>query len=163
VKVIDHGWWRQYEPEKPPSYAPPTAVFIRRERDNVDWYDYVRPSDPDRARYVGYDPDAVSNFGSASVFCNVYYHKDYRVHVIGTAVRDPTRMFPINQRVIEIVGYIGSDPHAEFGGKVYDHEAGTFTVLVTPPAPPSPLEQKILDRIDAITARLEKLERKSNG
>jgi hypothetical protein len=163
VKVIDHGWWRQYEPERPPSYAPPTAVFIRREGDNVDWYDYVRPSDPNYKSYFGFDHTLKPNFEARSLKCNVYKHPELGCDVIGTAVYDPTTLFPNGQRIIEIIGFEGDDPHTEFGGKVYDDKIEIFSALVRSPPPPSPLEQKILDRLDAITARLEKLERKTNG
>ena len=72
-------------------------------------------------------------------------------------------VLPVNQRVIEIVGFECDDPLAEFGGKIYNAEDQSFAPLVLPPPLPSPIEQKILDRLDAITARLDQLERKSNG
>jgi hypothetical protein len=170
MKIIDHGTWTRYQPEAKPTDAPVTAMFLRRDSDGVDWYDYVRPNflltNPRKKTYnpeIDNAPLPAPNFRPGNIFCNIYYHPEFKVHIVGTAVRDPTMMCPIGQRVIEIVGFDGDDPHAEFGGKVYDHEAGTFTILVRPPISPSPLEQKILDRLDTITARLKELERKING
>jgi hypothetical protein len=168
MKIIDHGVWVKYKPDKPRAEAPANAMYMRRESDGVDWYDYVRPNfyqmfprPQSLLELTGETEPLVPNFKPDSLICNVSYHEHLKAHVVGAAVRDPTAVAPINQRVIEIVGFDGDDPQAEFGGKVYDHEAGTFSKLVIPPAPPSPLEQKILDRLDAIEARLEKLERMS--
>ena len=161
MKIIDHGTWVPYKPDKPKGDAPANAVFMRRESDGVDWYDYVRPNfyqmfprPQSLLELNGETQPLKPNFVSGSLVCNVYHHKHFKVDIVGTATRDPTAVMPYRQRVIEIVGYEGDDPHAEFGGKVYDHEAGTFTKLELPPFKPSPEFQSILDR-------LEKLERKS--
>jgi len=169
MKIIDHGAWVKYKPDKRriAMDAPANAIFAKRVSDGVDWYDYVRPNfyliHPRPTTLPEYEPPGEPNFKPGSVICNVYRHPEFDRDFIGTAVYDPTRFVPCNQRIIEITDYAGTDPHAEFGGKVYDREAGTFTVLVRPPAPPSPIEQRLFDRLDAITARLDQLERKING
>ena len=170
MKIIDHGMWVKYKPDRPRGDAPANAFYMRRESDGVDWYDYVRPNfylmhprPTSLLELNGETQPLVPNFMSGSLICSVYHHKHFNKHIVATANYDPTAVLPVNQRVIEIVGFECDDPLAEFGGKVYDHEAGTFTILVRPPISPSPLEQKILDRLDTITARLKELERKING
>jgi hypothetical protein len=39
---------------------------------------------------------------------------------------DATKLFPVNQMVIEIVDYEGKDPQKELGGKKYDPETNTI-------------------------------------
>jgi hypothetical protein len=158
MQIIDHGMWVRYQPDVVPSYMPRNAIYLKRESDGADWYDYIRPSDPNRASYVGFDPTIKSNFQEHTIKCGVFWHPDFKLHMIGAAVLDPTMLWPISQQVIEIVGHSCDDPHAEFSRKVYDPATESFSVFTPPPAPPSKIEQTILDRLDAIAARLGKLE-----
>ena len=41
MNTIDHGMWNAYTPTTLPEGAPPHAMFVRRDSDGVDWYDYV--------------------------------------------------------------------------------------------------------------------------
>lgn len=163
MKIIDHGTWVPYKPDKPQQDAPANAVYMRRESDGVDWYDYVRPNFeqlfPRKTTLPEYKSPGAAKFTPGSLVCNVYHHKHFNKHIVGTATRDPTAMLPYNQRIIEIIGFDGDDPHAEFGGKVYDHEAGTFTKLVLPTIKPTIEAQAVLDALATIMQRLDKLEK----
>jgi len=83
TQIIDHGKWVAYVPSEPPSYAPPGALFARRESDSVDWYDYVK---------------AGTNFGLDTVKFTVWWQDAYNGYVVGAATRDETRLFPAGIR-----------------------------------------------------------------
>jgi hypothetical protein len=161
MEIIDHGVWVQYQPVKPAKYAPHNTIYARREADSTDWYDYVRPDflrmqppppptyHPTTGELLPVPPIPPSNFKSGSVVCNIFRQRDQSI--VGAATYDPTAVHSINQRVIEIVGYTGSDPQKDFGGKVYDHATGTFSDQ--PPPPPS-----LGARLDAMEQRIKALE-----
>jgi hypothetical protein len=175
MNIIDHGVWTRYTPEKPQADAPPNAIYAKRD-DGVDWYDYVRPNfllaQPPKpkeyhavtgAELVNDKPAPRPNFKPGSVVCNIYYHPQHDRHLVGAATRDPTAIHAINQRVIEITDYQGNDEQAqkELGGRIYDHVKKAFGEKPQfQPPPPSPIEQKILEALDAVIERLEKLEKR---
>lgn len=111
MRIIRHGKWSLYKPSEPPPGAPPNALFARREGDDVDWYDYVNSGE---------------NFGTDTVKL-MAIHRDYAGgYVVGPAVIDATMLWPAGHIVVEIEGYTGGDPQAEFGNKLYDPETGSF-------------------------------------
>ena len=141
----DHGLWKSYKPTKAREDAPLGAMFARRETDGQDWYEYVHPG-------TNFKPDTVK---IAAIF------RSGIGYVVGPAVYDATAIFPADHIVVELDGYKGSDPQADLGGKVYDNVAGTFSdPPPMPPPPPSATETKIMAALDAITARLAKLEKR---
>jgi hypothetical protein len=111
MSIIKHGKWLSYKPSKLPEGAPINALFARRESDGVDWYDYVNSG---------------RNFGADTVKLMASWRADIGGFVIGPAVYDATMLFPAGQFVLEITGYTGTDPQAEFGNKVYDPETGSL-------------------------------------
>jgi len=135
TQIIDHGKWVAYVPSEPPSYAPPGALFARRESDSVDWYDYVK---------------AGTNFGLDTVKFTVWWQDAYNGYVVGAATRDETRLFPAGMLVREIIDYQGGDPQTELGQKLYDPHTHKLHPL---PQLPNPL-QSLFDRIAAIEAKL---------
>jgi hypothetical protein len=123
------------------------ALFAQRESDKADWYEYIK--------------DAASKFSTNGVRCAAKFNPTLNCYIIGPAVYDETRIFPGGQRVLEITGYAGSDPQADFGGKAYDPTTGAITDAPQyPPKPASMIEKQIMSALDAIVARLEKLEKK---
>jgi hypothetical protein len=172
MKIIDHGTWVQYTPQKRAENMPPHVLYLKRTSDGVDWYEYVLPDflrlypqltgaydgktgEPQFAK-----TDKPSRFKPGSVFCNIYRHEGLGENMVGTAVRDPTLLFPTDQQVIEITGYQGNgDPHKDFGGKVFRKDS-TFCDPVFPEPAPSKIEQRIISALEKITDRLEKLESK---
>jgi hypothetical protein len=136
TQILDHGRWVPYQPDKLPPYAPPTALFVRRESDGVDWYDYVR--------------DAKS-FTADSVKFTVLWQEAHNGWVVSAAVRDATMLHPANQLVREIIDYRGGDdPQVELGNKLYDPNTHKLHAL---PQLKDPL-QSLLDRITVIEAKL---------
>jgi hypothetical protein len=137
TQIIDHGKWVPYVPSEPPPYAPPGALFARRESDGVDWYDYVK---------------AGSNFSVDGVKFTAWWQDAYNGFTVGAATRDPTRLFPAGMLVREIIDYRGGDPQTELGSKLYDpdtHKLRALPVLQLK----DPL-QSILERLAAIEAKL---------
>lgn len=105
LSITSHGSWVRYTPSPWPQDFPAEVLFCRRESDNIDWYAHLNAED---------------SFYPGSVKCTVYQNS------ILAATTDATRLFPQACTVIEIVGYTGSDPQADFGGKVYDPVANTI-------------------------------------
>lgn len=118
--IIDHGEWKPYTREavvSPEGFplVPAGTMFCKRESDGVDWYDFAR---------------AEGSFGEGSVLV-ACLPTDLGLITQGV-FSDFTRMFPQNQRLIEIQGWEGEKPHNEFGMKIYDPEAKTFTDIPVP-------------------------------
>jgi hypothetical protein len=107
--IIDHGKWLPYTPDPYPQGAPPNALFARRESDSLDWYEHVK---------TGFQDDSVKFMAT--------WRSEVRGYVIGPATYDASAIWPPNQVVGEITDYTGSDPQADFGGKVYDPVALTI-------------------------------------
>lgn len=150
MSIIDHGNWVRYKPEKPPKDAPGNAMFARRESDGMDWYDYVAPG--------------TTNFAVGTVKFAAMWRDNVGAYVVGPAVYDASAIFPADHIVGEIDDYVGDDPQTDIGNMIYDPATGDFRSQPPPPPPPplppSPTETKILNALDAIVARLEKLEKK---
>jgi len=145
MSIKDHGEWIRYKPNSAPENVPANAVFARRVADGVDWYDYVR-SDP---------------FGKDSIKMTVRSRAKGEPVIVAAPHVDASMLFPADHRVIELEGnYANLDEAArieKFARKVIDLKTGKISDPPPPPAPPpSPLEKKL----DAILARLEKLESK---
>ena len=98
---------------------PAGTIFCKRESDGVDWYEFSR---------------AEGSFAAGSVLIACL---PTDLGLITQAVyTDPQLMFPQNCRLIEIQGWEaaeGEKPHNVFGARIFDPEAGTFSLL--PPAP----------------------------
>ena len=143
---IDHGKWKTYTPAKMRKDAPPNALFARRESDGVDWYDYVHPG---------------NNFAADTVKIAVDWRDYAGGYVVGPAVYDATMIFPPDHIVMEIDDYTGTDPQTDLGNKLYDPATGVFSDQPPlPPPAPTATEMKMLNALDAIAARLDKLEKK---
>ena len=138
TQIIDHGKWLPYQPDQLPEYAPPNALFARRESDGVDWYDYVRDS---------------NSFTADSVKFTALWQGPHNGWVVGAAVRDAAMLHPVNQLVREIIDYHGGDPQTELGSQLYDPD--THRLRMLPELPPAfdPL-QAVLERLAVIEARL---------
>lgn len=146
MNIVDHGSWAAYtpKPEDHPAGAPINALFARRESDGVDWYDYVADQ---------------KSFGANTVkFAAIYRGDHVNGYIVGPAVYLADRMFPAGHIVAEITDYTGSDPQADFGNKVFDPAAATFSEQ--PPVPRGEMPLEIRHALDAITARFDKLEGK---
>ncbi|MGJ4961348.1 MULTISPECIES: hypothetical protein [unclassified Bradyrhizobium] len=119
MNIIDRGYWASYIPDPfPPELAINTA-FAKRESDGLDWYEAL------------YGETAL--FAPGTVKATVWQlpNGDWQVQAVD---RDPSRMFPPGARVIEIEGYTGSDPFADFSGKKFDPVAmsvADFPVVLT--------------------------------
>ena len=126
MNIINHGVWERYTPKKLPKDAPPGALFARRERDGMDWYDYVNHG---------------TNFDPSSVKMTVVGDS------VGAAVTDATQLFPAGAMVLEIYGVSTRDPQKEFGEKIYDAAQKTFRDRALPEVPDI---NDLLARIEAL-------------
>ncbi len=140
MSVIEHGTWIRYKPHEPFGKFKNTSgiVNLKREGDDQDWYAYI------------YGDDGPP-FGTNSILMIAH---DFTIlqgtWVIGPATFDPTMLWPENGLLIELTGYTGYDPQADFGGKVYNRKDKTFSDL-----PPPPKSQLLT--LEERVARLEQL------
>jgi hypothetical protein len=137
TQIINHGKWVPYQPDKLPEYAPPGARFARRESDGVDWYEYLRDE---------------KSFSADTVKFAVMWQDAHNGYVVSAATRDPTRLFPADMLVREIIDYHGGDPQAELGSMLYDPD--THRLRTLPELQLKDPLQPILDRLAVIEARL---------
>jgi hypothetical protein len=135
---IDHGQWHGYVPTTFPDGAPGGALFTKRDSDGVDWYDYIRDG---------------TAFGANTVKFAARFNEQLSAFLVSVALYDPTMMFPGNQIVREITDYAGTDPQGDFGGKIYDPNTDTFSDPPPPIGPPPGLKS-VLERLDALEAKL---------
>ena len=130
MKIIDHGMWHTYKPDRLPESAPPNALFTRRAGDGIDWYDYANSG---------------KHFTEGSVKMTVIDG------IVGAATTDPTKLFPAGATVLEIDGFTGLDPQEEFGRKIYDAATQTFK---DPPPPPQDPMLDLIRRVKALEQEL---------
>jgi hypothetical protein len=105
IKIIHHGAWVQYTPDKPIEGVPENAsiAFAKRESDGVDWYQFIRTE---------------GSFAEGSVLATAMWQDFYNEFVVGPAVYDAQRLFPANQILLEITGYTGDNPQRDLGDKI---------------------------------------------
>jgi hypothetical protein len=139
MAVIDHGKWQSYQPATLPPGVPAGAIFVRRESDGVDWYDYVNNG---------------ANFGAGTVKFTALWSEGYASYMVKVAVYDETMLFPPNQLVREITDYAGSDPHADLANKLYDPATDAFSDRPVFEMPPALDVKALLDRIATLEAKL---------
>lgn len=137
TQIMSHGKWVTYKPDKLPEHTPAGALFVRRESDGVDWYDYVR------------DP---RSFTTDGVKFTVLRQGD--IWTVGAAVRDATRLHPTDALVLEIIDYHGGDDLQEtLGGRMFDVDTNKLLDRPPPFSPPNPILE-IWGRLAAIEAKL---------
>ncbi|MFB0490178.1 hypothetical protein ABIE45_002764 [Methylobacterium sp. OAE515] len=128
--VKDHGTWKPYKPDPLPEWAQDlvtiggTVVFLKRETDGLDFYDF-RKEEP---------------FAENAVVAAALPDPATGLEIVKSVFRDTSMMFPTNQRLIEIDGVDPSitDPHNLFTEQLFDPAALTFS----PPPPPQVLSVK---------------------
>jgi hypothetical protein len=173
MAVINHGKWVRYpRPNDTPDSISSAVAFMRREGDGKDWYvhvygrkvgDPLNPSpkvDPETLKPLAQQPPKPKGaFQKDSIKGAAMLHKHLGVYVVGAATRDETAINPTNQFVFEVTGWSGSDPQAEFGGRVYDPAKGTFGDRPPPTKPPpSPEVEALTAALGEALKRIEALE-----
>lgn len=140
MSIIEHGDWTRYYPDPRPAAAPLSAMFAQRTGDAQDWYSYVNPP--------------ATNFQPNSAKMTVYRQgKDGPT--VGAAVFDVTRLWAGAALIVEDTGYAGSDPQADYGGKIYDPNTQTFSDPPPFVPPVGTLDTKaLLDRLAALEAKM---------
>lgn len=132
--IVNHGNWVPYTREavlSPEGFplVPSGTVHCRRKEESepaevesvtnpVDWYEYSRK-------------EGTFAEGAVLIAC---YRVDFG-WVTQAVFTDPQRMFPQNCMLIEVQGWEGEKPHNEFGMKVFDPDAGTFSEIPVPVQP----------------------------
>jgi hypothetical protein len=151
MSTIDHGKWVLYTPaqEAIPAGFPLGAIHAKREGDAVDWYTYIRSG---------------AHFGKDNVKGAAWWREDRQCYTVGPATKDVTAIFPADCYVFEVTDYTGTDPQADYGGKIYHPEDGTFEEYVPPPpeARSSPFTE-LQAKFDALLARVAKMEKSGGG
>jgi hypothetical protein len=101
-----------------------TILFMRRD-DGIDWYDYIR---------------AEARFQEGAVLALTIAGADAGSEMVGAIYRDPTKLIPFSQRVIEIDGVPASEdkPHNLFEWLTYHPDSLSFSGVAGPPQAPEP-------------------------
>jgi hypothetical protein len=110
--IVIHGIWNLYVPEKGHPDAPPSTVYVKRDSDGVDWYDYVNGS----------------NFQKDTVKVACIFQGDMWTTNPGT--RDASAIFPSGMMVLEIDDYTGKDMIKDFTGKSFNLDSRSFQEIV---------------------------------
>lgn len=122
----DHGVWRPYKPDVLPDWAVDAGIagvnflFLKRESDGVDFYEYR---------------NAEGTFAAGSVVACTLFYPLYEAEIIKSVFFDHSMVLPVNQRLIEIDGVPAGTPsvHDLFTEKVFD--PATLTVEERPETP----------------------------
>jgi hypothetical protein len=160
MSVIEHGKWALYTPRE--AYGKFKGVrgilHAKRESDDKDWYEYIygpfKEDAPNKLDENGAIKEEVPDefdppFEARSA--KMIAHNFTGQWIVGGAYIDYTRLWPEQALVIEDTDYKGTDPQADYGGKIYNREDKTFT---DPPPPSEPLS---LLSLEQRVARLEQL------
>jgi hypothetical protein len=141
----NHGTWIAYRPVPIPEAAPRGAMFTNRESDGKDWYVFVNEDNPfERPQNV-----------------KMCLRNDNGQWIVGAAVYDATMLFPqVGQLILEVIDYTGTDPQAEFGGKIWDEANDTFSDPLAPAASTNIDINSLLARIAALEAKIKTMEGK---
>lgn len=142
--ITDHGMWEIYTPTERPAPHPTSAAYSRNIDSKVDWYVFQKEFDRNTVVMTAQPQPDGSCLTQAASF-------------------DASTIFPGNWRLLEETEYNGTDPRADLGMRVYNPNTRTLGEKYIPsraPLPPTPTEEKILASLDAITGRLDKLERR---
>jgi hypothetical protein len=125
-QIEDLGVWRPYKPDVIPEEAQAASaaglgevVFLRRESDGRDWYEFR---------------DADGSFTEGGVLACALYDPGTGLETVDATQRDERMVFPAGQRLLEILGVPADDaqPFKLFKGKVYDPATNTIS---EPPEP----------------------------
>ena len=118
MNIINHGTWHSYVPDVTPDGYPQGVVYARRDGDGKDWYELLYGAQP------AFSPNSIK----------LTALKEGARWIVKVATDDATKLFPVNQLLLEVTDYVGSDPQAELGGKEYVDATQAF-IEVPPPAP----------------------------
>jgi len=163
MAIKDHGVWRRYLPTaKEVGGAPRGALFLKRESDGLDWYQYVNtnPNVPAQStRPVQFDPRSVK------AVVEVVTEKDNsEVSIIRTAAVDATRLFPDGCRVVELFDIQRDQDEAalieEFVWRRINPQTGDLGPKWEPPTPTPQIDDRVASALEMILERLERLEKK---
>jgi len=135
--IIEHGRWSlSASAETKPTRQ--RILYARRDDTGMDWYEFVR----------------MRPFNDGSIVMTVGSMGTDEL-VVQAATRDPTAIFPAGMLVIEETEYAGSDPFADYHGRVYDLASRSIgDKFVPPPLPPTEFETAVLNRLAALEAKL---------
>jgi hypothetical protein len=126
--IKDHGTWSQYTPDPTPEWAKLAVsfgggvVFLKRDSDGVDWYDYRNSA----------------QFTAGTIVVATMVEGPNGEEIVKTAFRDASDIFPFAQRAIEIIEDEPSedDPAGRFVWMTFDPDTLSFSGEPTPPKPP---------------------------
>jgi hypothetical protein len=167
MTIKDHGHWVQYIPAKTEAYMPPGTLFLKRESDGQDWYEYVNLIDVTTGDPL---PGRVLQFSPHTVKCVVEPKGRGGVDgepsgpIVRVAAVDAARMFPINGQLLELEDVSRLQDEAalieEFVNREIDLKTGKLGPKWEPKFPEPKIDDRIADALEMILKRLEKLEGK---
>jgi len=136
MSILNHGTWSHYVPAKPKEGLPPQVLYLHRDGDGVDWYEF-RDSEP---------------FHLASTLMTASPIDD-GLFIIQQATFDHTAIWPVSSLLLEHQSYEGTDPFTDLHWLTFDPATGQLGERYVPPLSP-------LAMIDQLTKRIAKLEKR---
>ncbi|WFU52320.1 hypothetical protein QA639_21680 [Bradyrhizobium pachyrhizi] len=112
MNIINHGTWTKYDPDPYPADLPPGILFAKSDETGRDWYDALYGETP--------------LFAADSVKITATKEADGSWRLQAANV-DATKVFPLSQLLIEVIGYTGTNPQKDFGQKRFDATASTIS------------------------------------
>lgn len=143
MAIVDHGSWTRYTRETTPDNFPASTIFLKRQSDDMDWYDYVHPH---------------NQFQATSVKFTVNKSFDGTLDIIRAPNINEDALFPDSMLVVELLGdysgYTTEELITMFSSKVIDLTTGD----ITDPPPVTPQMTPVEKTLNEILKRLDKLE-----
>ncbi|GAA0005353.1 hypothetical protein [Bradyrhizobium elkanii] len=128
MEIINHGTWSGYVPDPYPANLPPNISFAKNDESGRDWYDAL------------YSETPLCAADSVKVTATKEADGSWRLQAASV---DATRVFPHSQLLIEIIGYAGTNPQADFGQKRYDAATNTISEFQKPPRSVTPRQIRL--------------------
>ena len=144
MKVIEHGKWVRYTPDKKfleEKNLPDIKIaFVKRSGKNGkvqgdDWYEYQK------------------TFKNGTLLATAYERPEG--FVIGIATYEVRHAFPQDCLLLEITDYKGKDPQKDFGNKIYDPKTKTFAD--PPPRERGPDPRQMANELEELKAQVAEL------
>ncbi|MGY3278110.1 DUF4376 domain-containing protein [Bradyrhizobium sp. S3.7.6] len=117
MNIINHGTWSRYTPDPHPPGLPTFTSFAKSDDNGRDWYDAL------------YSETPLCAADSVKVTALKDDKGNWRTMAANV---DATMVFPVNQLLLEITDYNGTDPQADLGGKYYHPDTNTIDAIAPP-------------------------------
>jgi hypothetical protein len=166
MAVKDHGFWTRYIPLVITANVPRGAIFLRRDSDGMDWYEYVHDPVDDFGKPKKDEHDNEiknTNFEKTTVkaVVDVKGRDNTEQPIVRAAAVEVDRLFPDGGQLLELLDEKRDQNEPaliiEFCNRHIDMKTGKVGDVWQPPPPP---ENPVMVALKEIMARLDKLEKR---